>query len=190
MLENNDKELKAMGKMIDALESLDTDERQRVIGYVLRRFDLNIQTKDSSQTQNPHVSIKREGADVQNTSITSQDIRSLKEEKKPSSAIQMAVLVVYYLTEVASEGERVEAVGAQNIDEYFKQAGYSLPKATAALLVKTKNAGYLNSSERGLYKLNPVGYNLVAYNMPTKSSGKPRKKTKSTKKKTTNKKKS
>lgn len=190
MSENNDKELKAMGKMIDALESLDMDEKQRVIGYVLGRFDLNIQTKDSSQIQKPDVSIKREEVDVQSTSTALRDIRSLKEKKKPSTAIQMAVLVAYYLTEVASEEERVEAVGTEHINKYFKQAGYNLPKAAAALLVKTKNAGYLNSSERGFYKLNPVGYNLAAYNMPTKSSGKARKKTKAVKKKIRSKKQS
>ena len=34
-------------------------------------------------------------------------------------------------------------------------------------LVDTKNAGYLdNGSARGLYRLNPVGYNLVAHSLP------------------------
>jgi len=33
-------------------------------------------------------------------------------------------------------------------------------------LVHAKNAGYLDSSGPGSYKLNPVGYNLVAHAMP------------------------
>jgi hypothetical protein len=46
----------------------------------------------------------------------------------------------------------------------------------ADALNNTKKAGYIEVVDRGAYKLNPVGYNLVAHGMPNSDNGK-RKKT-------------
>jgi hypothetical protein len=54
--------------------------------------------------------------------------------------------------------------------KYFKQAGFTLPKKPQFLLVNAKNAGYFDSAGTGKYRLNPVGYNLVAHNLPRSQS--------------------
>jgi hypothetical protein len=33
-------------------------------------------------------------------------------------------------------------------------------------LVHTKNAGYIDPAGRGLYRINPVGHNLIAHALP------------------------
>ena len=98
------------------------------------------------------------------------DIRSLKAEKKPTSAAQMACLVAFYLQEHAPDSERKQAIATADIDKYFKQAGFKLPQRSQQLLPDAKAAGYFDSGGRGEYKLNAVGYNLVVHNLPAKSA--------------------
>lgn len=94
------------------------------------------------------------------------DIRTLKERKQPRSARDMACVVAYYLAESAQEGERKETVSTADLEKYFKQAGFKLPTRMAQVLIDAKSAGYFESTGRGEYKLNAVGYNLVAHNLP------------------------
>lgn len=119
------------------------------------------------------------------------DIKSLKEQKRPASAIEMAALIAFYLSEHAPETDRKNEVDVDDMIKYFKQAGFSLPKRPKTLLVNVKNAGYVESVGSGKYKLNPVGYNLVAHNLPRSQSETVTKlkrlKKKSSKRKSTNK---
>jgi hypothetical protein len=97
------------------------------------------------------------------------DIRSLKEAKQPKSDNQMAALVAYYLKEVAPVNDRKDAISQEDVEKYFKQAGYPLPNRPGMTLVNCKHAGYFDSAGVGLYRLNPVGHNLVVHGMPSSS---------------------
>jgi hypothetical protein len=94
------------------------------------------------------------------------DIKTLKNEKQPGSAIEMACVVGYYLQHIAPTEERKPAIKGDDIDKYFRQAGYPLPKAKGQLLVDAKSSGYFDSASVGAYKLNAVGYNLVEHSLP------------------------
>jgi len=94
------------------------------------------------------------------------DIKSLKNEKQPTSANEMAAIVAYYLSELAQAGEKKSEVATEDMNKYFKQAGFPLPKRPEMLLSNAKNAGYFDAGSYGNYKLSPVGYNLVAHNLP------------------------
>lgn len=96
------------------------------------------------------------------------DIRTLTEQKKPSSAQQMACIVAYYLQELAPDNERKDTVSSQDIEKFFKQAKFKLPKAVGQVLKDAKQSGYFESVARGEYKLNAVGYNLVVHGLPSK----------------------
>jgi hypothetical protein len=93
-------------------------------------------------------------------------IRDLKDEKKPKSSNQMAALVAYYLSEVAADPDRKSSVNTADLEKYFKQAGFKLPNILSGTLPNAAAAGYFDSIGGGLYRLNPVGYNLVAHGMP------------------------
>jgi len=95
------------------------------------------------------------------------DIRSLKEEKQPNSARQMACLVAFYLQELAPEPDRKDTISSKDLEKYFKQASFKLPTKVEQVLVDAKKAGYFDSPGRGEYKLNAVGYNLVAHTLPS-----------------------
>lgn len=99
------------------------------------------------------------------------DIKTLRERKKPASAKQMACLVAYYLSDVAPQNEHRDFVTHEDMEKYFKQAGYPQTNKMEQVLVDAKRSGYFESSVRGQYKLNPVGHNLVAYKMPADKGG-------------------
>lgn len=94
------------------------------------------------------------------------DIRTLKDTKNPSTSLEMACLVAYYLQDVAPAPERKDHVTVDDLDKYFKQAQFRLPRAIDQLPFNVKNAGYFDSAGSGAFKLNPVGYNLVVHSLP------------------------
>ena len=159
-----DKELKAIGVILSALEKLDGDSIQRVLDYVFGRLSLESRSRAvavSGPTSGPSTQSAIDGSPSHRPSI-----RDLKNDKQPESSNQMAALVAYYLSEVAGEGERKEAVNTSDLEKYFKQAGFRLPRRMPQVLPNAAAAGYLDSAGSGYYKLNPVGYNLVVHAMP------------------------
>ena len=79
----------------------------------------------------------------------------------------MTALVGYYLSEVAPAPLRKDVLTVEDVKKFFKQANFRLPKRPQMALVNAKNAGYLDpTGESGSYRLNPVGYNLIAHSLP------------------------
>jgi hypothetical protein len=160
-----DAELQAMSAVVEALKPLQEEQRTRVLEYVLGRFGavplqpqvVSVAAPASTPGSTPP------GGSAYTTAV--QDIRSLKETKKPKSANEMAALVAYYVSELAPIGQRQKAVTKADIEQYFKSAGFRLPADASFTLVNAKDAGYLDRIGSGQYKLNPVGYNLVAHRM-------------------------
>ena len=99
------------------------------------------------------------------------DIRSLKEQKAPSNSSEMACIVAYYLQYAVPDSEKKTEVSKDEMEKYFLQADFPIPKRPEQILVDAKAAGYFESAGRGSYKLNAVGHNLVVHALPR--SGKP-----------------
>jgi hypothetical protein len=189
-----DNEIEAIRAILNALEPLDSGSRESVLDYVLKRLGLQREgpastpsTQHTPPTTPPH-------APLQPPASPQQHIKELREEKKPRSAIEMAVIVAYYLAHLAPATERKSTVVTSDLDTYFKIAEFKLPRRQEFTLVNAKNAGYFDSVGGGEYKLNAVGHNLVVHSMPRKGNegGTTRKRStkKTTSKKATTKKKS
>jgi hypothetical protein len=161
----DDRELNAMGTILAALEGLDGKSTQRVLDYVLGRLSLGrpgrLFPPSVSVSTGPHVS----GSEAQPTTRRV-SIRDLKEEKQPESANQMAALVAYYLGEMVSADEVKEDITTADLEKYFKQAAFRLPKSLKQALPNAAAAGYFDGAGGGRYRLNPVGYNLVVHGLP------------------------
>ena len=174
MTNEEDKELQAISATMKALGDLDIAQQKSALEYVMSRLGITTPKNDggrvaNTEDRNPEVREKSPAPTRHDGEV--KDIRTLKEEKNPKSAIQMAVLVAYYLSRVVPNEEKMDFIGTNEIDKYFDQAKYPLPKSTAVLLGDAKRAGYLESTERGKYKLNPVGYNLAAHSMGSDNKG-------------------
>jgi hypothetical protein len=159
-----DQELAAIGAILRALESLDGESIQRVLDYVFDRLSISTPSRYKSF---PSVAAPST-ASPSDPALSSRriSIRDLKEEKQPESSNQMAALIAYYLSDVADENERKDAVNTADLEKYFKQAGFRLPKSLAQTLPNAAAAGYFDPAGNGLYRLNPVGYNLVVHGLP------------------------
>ena len=171
---NQDLELAAIQQLMAALDPLEPDARTRVLDYVFQRLgieDAASRTRSLASDFPPSARSDRQESVAVATAGPATDIRSLTEAKSPRTAREMAAVVAYYLSELAPQGERSNEITAADIQKYFKQAKFPLPGTPSMTLVHSQTAGYLDpGGPRGTYRLNPVGYNLVAHKMPTESS--------------------
>jgi len=160
----------AIDTIIDALSALPPESRTTAIetarnhlGITLsqdtRDSRIRVPTTDATRKTDPPAPSPKHESSVR-------DIRSFKEQKKPTSAQQMACLVAYYLQELAPTDERKMKVSTADLDKYFKQAQFKLPSDIGQVLKNGKKAGYFDAADRGHYKLNAVGYNLVSHGLP------------------------
>jgi len=165
----------AIDHIINALDGLDENARITAVSAACKHLKIHFALSDkengsgadSGEQENQsggaaaaEAATKHAGRQI--------DIRSLKEEKNPDSAKQMACLVAYYLQEKAPKDERKQSISTDDIEKYFKQANFKLPKKVDQILKDAKRSGYFESKARGEYKLNAVGYNLVAHGLPVK----------------------
>lgn len=160
-----------LGQAIDqitaALEQLDESTRVTAIQAACSHLGLVAPHAAATVTQQSPLPAAPLGHAHPERSGKKVDIRSLKEEKQPNSAKQMACVVAYYLQELAPADEKKDTVSTKDIEKYFKQAGFKLPTKVEQVLVDAKRSGYFESAVRGEYKLNAVGYNLVAHTLPS-----------------------
>jgi hypothetical protein len=162
---NGDAEIRALQVVIDALEPLDDEARGRVLEYTLKRLGMR-DLSTSSAAATPPQQEEPVAATSSQPSSQPADIRSLREAKQPKSAVEMAAVVAYYLSEGASAEERRDSVTTADIEKYFKQAQYRLPQRMDMTLHNGVAAGYFDRTGRGEFRLNPVGFNLVTHTLP------------------------
>ena len=188
MSEEYKKEIDAIESILSALGPLEPKARDSVIEYVLKRLDIKtpegFSNAPPSSGQTPPVAPP--SPPIPPSPGTPIHIKGFKEEKKPSSDVEMVTLVGYYLAYLLPESERKEKFGIKDVDTYLKIAEYKLPAQIRFTLRNAKNAGYLEHVGSGEYHLNPVGYNLIAHSLPKSGqqrSSTPPKKWKAPKKK-------
>ena len=175
MANPEDKELQAMQVVVSALTPLDSEARGRVLDYVFKR--LGFKALAPSSLSAPAAPLTRGATEASGPGApgVQPDIRTLKTQKSPHSAVEMAAMVAYYLAEIAPSNERKDTIGTSEMQKYFKQANYPLPKFPVVTLAHAASAGYLDQVSRGQYRLNPVGYNLVVHSLPSQpAEGGPR----------------
>src|SRR3990172_2904372 len=161
MTEQLDKEVQAIKAVLTALEPLPADIRTNVLDYVTRR--LRIVVGPASNAPSFETPAMEREAQPPASAI---HIEKFKEQKKPKSANEMAAVVAYYLGNLAPAQQRKATVNSKDIETHFKIANFPLPKQVRVTLQNARNAGYFDSVGDGEYKLNAVGHNLVAHNLP------------------------
>ncbi len=164
----------AIDRIIEALGPLDPEARRTAVDAACAHMGVPLGNLPAQSTGPASPASAVATAAVQPTVATAappHDIRSLKEEKQPTSATQMACIVAYYMQELAPKAERRSTVKTADLEMYFKQAGYKLARKMEQVLVDAKSSGYFESVARGEYRLNTVGYNLVVHNLPKHKAG-------------------
>ena len=162
----------AIDQVITALEAFGSADQQTILRAVYAHLNIAGPAEVAPVGKRHEVPPQKERAAAPPPADVGEyagmDIKSFKELKNPSSARQMACVVAYYLAEIATGDERKEFVTTSDVEKYFKQGRYALPKKLEQLLIDCRGAGYFESSARGEYKLTRVGHNLVAHQLPAK----------------------
>lgn len=164
MIDKIEKEIDAIKTILTTLQALEDDVRKNVIEYVLKR--LNYENIPTASTQTPIApSTGFQSPTTAEEAVV--HIKQFKESKQPKTAIEMAVIVAYYLQYVAEAEKRKNTIGTSDLQTWFRLADFPLPSGDLRYsLQNAKNSGYLDSAGHGEYKLNAIGYNLVKHNLP------------------------
>ena len=163
----------AIDEVIAALRDLDETTRSVVMKAACEQLKIPIASGslvEANRSGGGQMGAGLGASGSQQGSPTLLDIRTLKERKQPATAQEMACVVAYYLQSVAPQNERKDAIGSAELDKYFRQADYPLPRRIEQLLVDARAAGYFDSAARGTYRLNAVGHNLVAHTLPRQAT--------------------
>jgi hypothetical protein len=177
--ENDDQDdVRAISALFTALKPLNAESRVAVLEFVIKRLGISLNVPDVPPVHNPPVALAAmpSATTFDNSPPPppsgTRDIRTFAAEKKPKTVNEKVAVVGYYLSQLAPEGERRDHLVADDIKIFFIQADFELPSAAPHVtLANAKNAGYLSALERGQYRLNAVGHNLVAHKLPGEGGG-------------------
>ena len=166
-------DVKAISTLISVLRPLDEDARVHVLEFVLKRLGISLTAGPSAPAHRPVANDLNSPSPAPATTVLSGDvdIRTFAAEKNPKTVNEKVAVIAYYLAHLAGGADRRDYIASDDIKPYFVQAGFPLPTAPPSMtLVHAKNAGYLNALDKGQYKLNAVGHNLVAHKLPSREA--------------------
>jgi hypothetical protein len=172
----------------DRLKGIEKERQQRILRWVAESLNLDFgialaMERRGGETAghsgpttpapaDPHLLQRQHGR---------MDIKSFVDSKKPKSDVQFAAVVAYYYRFEAPVETRKDPIDAEVFQEAARLAGRRrLPKPLVTLN-NAKMLGYLDSSERGKFRINSVGENLVAMTLPGGSRENAREKARSAK---------
>jgi hypothetical protein len=110
-------------------------------------------------------------------SVGTTDIKSFVASKDPKSDNQFAATVAYFYRFVAPQHERRDSITAEILQEGTRLAGRPRLGDPGKTLRNAKDMGYLDATDRGEFKINTVGENLVAMTLPGQGRATPAKAT-------------
>jgi hypothetical protein len=166
-------DLEAIRTIVATLAGFDSTDQERIIRWV--REKLQLPTGDTiappTKPNAPESPLRAQG---DATASARQDIKSFVAEKKPSSDMQFAATVAYYFAFEAPAGKRKDSITADDLQDACRQVERHRLSSPIKTLLNAHASGLLDKAgERGAYKINTVGENLVAVTLPagTANSG-------------------
>jgi hypothetical protein len=95
------------------------------------------------------------------------DIKTFVDSKNPKSDNQFAAVVAYYYAFEAPSDQRLDAISAEVLQEAARLTRRKRMAKPLVTLNHAKSQGYLDIADRGQYRINSVGENLVAMALPS-----------------------
>lgn len=164
MAEEKKDDLETVRIIVDALESFTDEDRERIMRW--SREKLGMSKKQFSSNEITQISESPSVTSQLTTEVGPVDIKSFTKEKDPKSDVQWAATAAYFYRFKAPEFERKETISAKDLQEASHQArGFGFKDALKTLS-NGVGRGYFNRAERGTFRLNAVGENLVAMVLP------------------------
>jgi len=169
-------DLEAVRTIVTTLENFEKSEQERIIRWVREKLGLEIK-EIVPQAQLPQLQQQTQLGRNQ----TGTDLKSFVTSKNPTSDMQFAATVAYYYKFEAPISDRKESIDSQILQDATRLSSRERLINPDQTLYNASFNGLLDKAEnKGFYKINTVGENLVAMTLPqntkaTKRSIKPKK---------------
>ncbi len=162
----------AVKAVVETIEPFNSEDRERILRWAREKLgmlpaplgaDVDRRPPDGAGSTVPPT-----GHDSHrpNTPQHAADIKTFVAQKAPGSDSHFAAAVAFYHQFVAPEPARKSSIGKDDIIEACRNADRKRPASPAQVLVNAYHEGILDRSEKGQYRLNAVGENLVAMVLP------------------------
>ena len=163
-------DLQAVRDIVEALQAFASEDRERIVRWAREKLGMSTggvgapgAQRDSAR---PLVSAPLPAGSAATPPTSGADIKSFVSQKSPGGDTQFAATVAYYYQFVAPEGTRKTSVGKEELVDACRKVDRKRPAKPAQVLVNAYHEGLLDRAEKGQYKLNSVGENLVAMVLP------------------------
>jgi hypothetical protein len=171
-------DLEAVRTIVEALEDFQTDDKERIIRWVLEKLKLS--SVKLAQPQPSAAPVPQPGVAHSHTSLAPKDLRTFVAEKMPKNDVQFAATVAFYHRFEAPADQRKDSVEAEDLRQACRLANRERLKDPLQTLNNACKLGLLDRASRGAFTINSVGENLVAMTLPT-SPGQPTRQAKGSK---------
>jgi hypothetical protein len=166
-------DLEAVRSVIAALEPFDHKDRGRIIRWACEKLGMTIPVESVASAAPPPVpsalptppKATESNANTPQGGLAS-DIKSFIAKKSPKGDNHLAATVAYFYQFEAPAAERKESIDKDDLIDACRRADRKRPARPAQVLVNAYLGGLLDRGERGQYRLNSVGENLVAMVLP------------------------
>lgn len=161
-------DLEAVRVVAETLEPFSTEDRERIIRWARERVGMTagIAPADIRTTDTMAPTVPAAATQVAQGAV---DIKQFVTDKSPKSDVHFAATVAYYYQFVAPPTQRKEAITKDDLVEACRQVPRKRPARPSQVLVNAYQDGVLDRGDKGRYKLNSVGENLVAMALPGKA---------------------
>lgn len=164
----------------EQLKDMEKERQQRILRWVAESLNLDLGIAPATERRTPETTASRGATSPQEEAQLPHrrlaDIKSFVDSKRPKSDVQFTTVVAYYYRFEASAENRKESIDAETLQEAARLAGRRRLSKPLKTLNNAKTLGYLDSAERGQFRINSVGENLVAMTLPGAAQERPRKK--------------
>lgn len=157
---------KAISELLNGMEK---ERQQRVLRWVAESLEITLHIKPhgAHELVSPPMRADSSGArSVAAARGTAVDIKSFMDNKKPKSDTQFAAATAYYYRFEAPADDRKDSITAEVLQDAARLAGRARFPKPLVTLNNAKKQGYVDASERGAFRINSVGENLVAMTLP------------------------
>ena len=158
--------LEAAQKIVSELKDMTAEDQSLALKFAIETLRLPLPAAMSSAATAPIQALSNVASNLSSGTDHSTDIRSFTAMKSPKSDQQFSAVVAYFYQFEAKPEDRKDSIDADTMKEAARLAGRPQVTRWAMTLTNAKNAGYLDSSGHGRFKLSSVGENLVAITLP------------------------
>jgi hypothetical protein len=163
--QQNKDDLAAVRTMAKALEGFESTDQERILRWV--REKVGLPTGGPSPAEPARLAATPPATPAQHATGTNVSIKDFITSKNPRSDNQLAATVAYYYQFEAPESQRKETISADDLQEACRKAGRARLRQPSKTLLHAHGVGLLDkASDRGTYRINSVGENLVAMTLP------------------------